>query len=201
MANWADTNYVIEGPEEVLKKLYKALEHHETAEGSPSDWEGNVLKALGIEWEVFKVDQIGGTVKVEGHYLRGFIQDFSWGNDKHTTIKIYAEEAWGLTDFYKLLEKSFPEIKVYYIVEEPGGDIYATNDSEGKYFSDRYFVDTCINGDYESEYFETEEEVYKWLTQITKGKVKTKEDAENFNDGVSIGEDDFIYIHEFDVVQ
>lgn len=49
MANWADTNYVIEGPEEVLKKLYKALEHHETAEGSSSDWEGNVLKALGIE--------------------------------------------------------------------------------------------------------------------------------------------------------
>lgn len=198
MANWADTNYVIEGPKEVLKKLYKALEHHETAEGSSSDWEGNVLKALGIEWEEHKMNQTGNTVKFEGYYLRGFIQDFSWDNDKH--IKIYAEEAWGLTDFYRLLEKSFPEIKVYYIVEEPGCDIYATNDSEGKYFSDRYFVDTCIGGDYQSEYFQTEEDVYEWISQIS--DCKNKEDVEAFNENRRAADsDDFIYIHKFDVVQ
>lgn len=146
------------------------------------------------------MNQTENTVKFEGYYLRGFIQDFSWGNDKYTTIRIYAEEAWGLTDFYRLLEKSFPEIKVYYIVEEPGCDIYATNDSEGKYFSDRYFVDTCIGGDYQSEYFQTEEDVYEWISQIS--DCKNKEDVEAFNENRRAADsDDFIYIHKFDVVQ
>lgn len=200
MANWADTNYVIEGPKEVLKKLYKALEHHDVISGTDNDWEGNILKELGIDWEELEMKEKENTVTFDGYYLRGFIQAFSWGNNKHTAIKIYAEEAWGLTDFYKLLEKSFPDIKVYYIVEEPGCDIYATNDSEGKYFSDRYFVDTCIGGDYQSEYFQTEEDVYEWISQIS--DCKNKEDVEAFNENRRAADsDDFIYIHEFDVVQ
>ena len=141
MANWASTDYVIEGPKETLKKIYDAIQHPDTSEGD-NGWEGGVLKALGITW---KERQSDGS----GYYMRGFIQDpesveFNPETDKVLTF--YAEEAWGATDFNEVLEKEFPDIKVYYNVIEEGEEIYATNDKEGKYFTDRFIVDTCING-------------------------------------------------------
>jgi hypothetical protein len=80
--------------------------------------------------------------------------------------------------------------------------VFCTNDREGKYFPERYWVDTAIDGIYNSEYFETEEQVYKWLDKLTYGKVKCEEDVEKFNaDYEDSGTDDknFIYIHEFKI--
>ena len=114
-----------------------------------------------------------------------------------------AEEAWGVTDFHKVLEKNIPGIKVFYSVEEEGEEVYATNDKEGKYFPDRYYIDTCINGDYQSEYFITEKAMYKWLSEITNGAVQAEKDVKDFNSYYEeLAKDDecFINIHEFTVV-
>ena len=193
MANWASTAYAIEG-QETLEKIEKAILEHPVEEGSSEDWEGNVLKALNIDWEP-------NTPDGKGYYMRGFIQDEPWFDG--STLRFYAEEAWGATDFHEVLEKNIPDIKVFYVVEEEGGDVYATNDKEGKYFPDRYWVDTCIDGDYQSEYFQFESSVYKWLHDITDGKVKSAEDVEKFNsDHEDECDDDenFIDIHVFAVV-
>lgn len=192
MANWAITDYVIEGPTEVLQKIEEAIKHHPVQEGSHEDWEGNVIIALNgdINWK-----------PKENHYMRGFIQQDSVHFDG-IILGFAAEEAWGVTDFDKELKEIFPEIKVYWETEEEGEEIYATNDSEGKYFKDRFYVDTCIEGNYESEYFIYESDVYKWLHKITNGKVNTKKKVEIFNEQADKDEsEDYIHIYEFTVVK
>lgn len=47
MANWAFTEYAIEGPKETLQKIEQAILHHDMEEGSSKDWEGNILNAFG----------------------------------------------------------------------------------------------------------------------------------------------------------
>lgn len=194
MANWAITNYAIEGPEEVLRRIYEAIIHHDVEEQSDDNWEGNVLIALGIEWDRRNPHDTPQT----GKYMRGFIDKDSVDLNKDT-LMFEAEEAWGVTDFNEVLEENLP-VKVYYNVEEPDGEVYATNDREGKYFRDRWFVDTCIDGEYNMEYFTEEKYMYEWLSGITNGRIKCEEDVDGFNENEDRDEDDFINIYKFDIV-
>lgn len=189
MANWAITNYVIEGPKEVLHRIYNAILHHDVEGQSDENWEGNTLVALGIEW-----DRRNPT----GKYMRGFIDKHSVDLRKDV-LMFEAEEAWGATDFNEVLEENLP-VKVYYNVEEPDCGLYATNDKEGKYFRDRWFVDTCIDGDYNAEYFTEEKYVYEWLSDITNGRIKCGKDVNEFNESQDKDEDDFISIYEFKII-
>ena len=195
MANWAYTSYAIEGNRESLEKIYEAILHPDVKEGSTEGWEGNVLRALGIEWEEAKP---GG----EGKHIRGFISDEPWwGDDEHTFLRFEAEEAWNVTDFDCILMENLKDVKVYWTTEEEGMGIYVTNDKKGKYFPYRFFVDTCINDNYSNDYFKDKDSAYKWLSKITDGKIKTTEDAKAFNEKHDEeGDDDFIYVHEYKVI-
>lgn len=51
-------------------------------------------------------------------------------------------------------------MKVYFIVEEEGCEVYATNDTEGRYFDYRFVVSSCVDGDYDTEEFKTKEEAW-----------------------------------------
>lgn len=194
MANWAITDYVIEGSKESLKRIYDAIKNHEVEEESDNDWEGNILNALGINWD-------------RKLYMRGFIRDIeaiNFNPDTDEVLPFYAEEAWGATDFNIALEEGIPDIKVYFSVIEEGEELYATNDAEGKYFTDRYYVDTCIDGDYNSEFFSSEKSIYQWLSNITNGKIKSKEDVAKFNSDNEDSDnydENYIYIHEFKIVK
>jgi hypothetical protein len=200
MANWASTDYVIEGPRETLKKIYDAIQHPVVEPGSDEKWEGNVLNTLGIEWKTRQPDG-------SGYYMRGFIQDkecIEFNPEKDDTLSFYAEEAWGVTDFNEVLETTFPDIKVYFNVIEEGCEIYATNDKDGKYFPYRWHVEACINGNYLYEDFTAEKAMYDWLSDNTEGKVIDDESAEKFNnDYEKLGteDDNYIFIHEFEICE
>ena len=189
MANWASTSYRIEGSKNELKRVFNVIDDFMTDKRKPvrenasKEWEGNIVRVLGATDE-----------QMENNYLRGFIQEYKMDGD---TICVEAEEAWGTTDFRHVLAQLIPELTIYYIVEEPGCEIYATNDSEGKYFIDRFYVDACINGNYESDYFETEEQAMKYVASLLgKGNISMKEVKEwtEKQEG-----DDFIYVHEFEI--
>ena len=190
MANWAYTDYVIEGPKEALQKIHDAIMYCKPSNGASEGWEGDILSTLGITWDRDK------------KCLRGFIQKDTV-NLTDTTLSFGAEEAWGATDFHEMLQIGIPNIKVYYRVDEPDDAVYATNDKEGKYFTERYFVDTCIDGNWESEYFTTEEEAYKWLSHITQGRVHNLEELEQFNadyEDTEYADENWIHMYEFDIV-
>ena len=77
--------------------------------------------------------------------------------------------------------------------------IYATNDTDRKYFTDKYIVDICTP-DEESyyEYFSDEEPMYEWLEGVFERPVKSRKDVDkitaNWND------DAYCYINEFEIV-
>ena len=187
MANWASVSYAIEGPKEILQKINEAII---TAVNSDSN-----------KYELYQVaEYLNLPIEERNTSLAGSVSEKpTW--DKNTgALRFWSEERWGLQDFAELLEKQFPDIKAYWTVEEPGFELYYTNDGEGKYFPERYWVDTCINGNYNSEYFENEEQVYKWLDKLTFGAVKSEKDVEKFNtDYEDSACDNFIYVHEFEV--
>lgn len=189
MANWASTTYAIEGSKQSLENILGSICLAITADNNKYE-EYNACVDLGFTEK-----------ELEGKRLRGEITEQP--KMENGVLKFCAEEAWGLQDFEALLRQKSSDIKVYWIVEEPGLEVYVTNDKEGKYFSDRYWVDTAQDDIYQSEYFKTEEDIYKWLSEITHGRVNCKEDVETFNakhENSGTDAENFIHIHEFTVV-
>lgn len=185
MANTCIVSYVFEGNKKTLKRISDLIEKAvnktiPARDNSSHTWQGNVLYELGASFN-------------STDYIRGFFcAEASFENG---ALRFDCEEKWHRGDFAEILCKKFPSLSVYWIAEEGGCEIYETNDAEGKYFAERYYVDTCINGEYESEYFTDEEGVYKWLTEHA--NCKNMEDVEAFNEAATL--DDFIYIHEFEI--
>ena len=191
MANWASTSYAIEGNKSDLESVFNVINDFVKSNVKPveanasKEWEGNIVKALGASEEQMK-----------NNYLRGFIQTYEIIDG---VLYIEAEEAWGATDFRHLLAKLMPELTIYYIVEECGCEVYATNDCDGKYFTESYYVDICIDGDYFNDYFNTEEQVLSYVAQLLKKESVTMKDIDEWNEEQDDNEN-YIYVHEFKYV-
>lgn len=191
MANWASTSYAIEGSKSDLERVFNVINDFVKSNVKPVEanaskkWEGNIVKALGASEEQMK-----------NNYLRGVIQTYEIIDG---VLYIEAEEAWGATDFRHLLVKLMPELTIYYIVEECGCEVYATNDCDGKYFTESYYVDICIDGDYFSEYFDTEKQVLAYVAQLLKKESVTMKEIDEWNEEQDDNEN-YIYVHEFKYV-
>ena len=190
MANWASTAYVIEGTKESLNIIKNAIDKAiKLKDNRYEEYKASVF--LGFPKDVLEDSRLGGCISEEPCY-------------KGNTLRFWAEERWGLQDFEELLRQKFPDIKVYWVVEESGCEVYATNDKEGKYFPERFYVDAYIDGKYYSEYFKYKSDVFKWLYEKTNGRVNTEEKLEAFNtdyDDSEAGDENYIYLHEFSVVE
>lgn len=191
MANWATTSYRIEGSKSDLVRVYGVIDSFMTDRQKPitetasRDWEGNIVKALGATEEQMK-----------NNYLRGFIQEYEM---QEGVIRIEAEEAWGATDFRHVLAKLMPELTIYFIVEEPGCEVYVTNDAGSKYFPDQFYLDACINGNYESDYFATGEKALAYAAKLIGKENVSKAKLESWNQ-YHEEDEEFVYIHEFEIV-
>ena len=192
MANWASTSYRIEGSESDLKKVYDVIDNFVSGKSKPvledasTEWEGNIVKALGASDEQLKEC-----------YLRGFIEEYELDGD---VIRINAEEAWGATDFRHILGKLMPELIIYYIVEEAGCDVFATNDIDGKYFPEQYLVDAYVKDADYYEYFETKGQMKDFVSSLIGKEDFTDEDIEAWNEEHE-DDDSYIYVHEFQYVE
>lgn len=118
MANRAIVSYAFTGSKESLEKIVSAMDYNMNL------WD--VLSRLGIS--------------TEDLYLRGYICEFEMTPD---ALRVECNCAWDeASDWRHAIKKAFPDVKVYYYVEEPGNCIYATNDSEGRFYATRYIIDT-----------------------------------------------------------
>lgn len=191
MANWASTSYAIEGSKSDLEKVFNAIDGFvkgkmkPVAENAANEWEGNVLVALGATKE-----------QVEESYLRGFIEEYEL---EEKALRINAEEAWGATDFRHVLGKLMPDLTIYYIVEEAGYEVFATNDTDGKYYPERYLVDAYVKDTDYYEYFETEKQMKSFVSSLLEKEDFTEEDIEAWNEEHE-DDDSHINVHEFKYV-
>ena len=184
MPNWCLTNYAIEGSKKSIAEIKKAIVKHDNSIFYA--WETDVLESLDIKWD--KTD-----------HLRGHVIEEPDMNEDGSVLRLVCEEAWEVSDFSRKLKEKYDDITIYWVGEEPMEIYYVTNDKEGKYYPFRYCVDTCIKGTYESNYMNTLDEVYDWLSSITGGEISSATDVQNFED--SCDEDDFIHINKFEVVE
>ena len=192
MSNTCFTTYkvVSENKKDVTKlfKTIKRLDGRKTPlvkNGwyDPKLWLGCLVKALG-----------GDPNKV---YCRGTITFYEMEDD---VLTLNTETAWAeMSETRHFIESCFPGMKIYYIEEESGCERFYTNDSEGIYFKDRYYLD----GFDDSEYFETLEEAAKYVKEIVGHDVEADFDAidKALSDYVEEHEEDdpdcYYSFHEF----
>ena len=126
MPNWCSTSYAIDGEES--KDLYKVMKDLEE-EKLPVDekpgnkWLGNLVNYLG-----------GDSSKI---FCRGWWEGLSYDEDRGV-LSFYTESAWAPAyETFDLVQDKFPSLNIYYIAIEEGLGLYETNDSEGKYFTER----------------------------------------------------------------
>lgn len=153
MPNWASTAYVLKAKgQKQAKDLYDKIDSLAKMEeplvenGFGKLWMGCLVNLLGGDWN-----------KV---YCRGEIIDYNL-NDDH--VNISCETAWGeMEEFRHFIEQQYPDSKIFYQVEESGNCVYATNDTDGVYFPERFCLDSYDG----LEYFETIKEAAKYIGEI-----------------------------------
>lgn len=191
MPNWCETEYKCVGDLKEVRTLYKIIKANDKRKtprvknGFGTLWLGCIINALGEDWEQLR--------------CRGEIIDYQLEGN---VLTLWQNTAWCEQEgFRECIEKKFPSIKVYYREEEPGCDVFYTNDVNGDYFPDRYFLD---NYD-EPLYFETIEEAAKSVSGIVGHEVEPTVKAidEALEDYMEEHEDEdlFYSFHEFTVVE
>ena len=192
MPNLCDTTYKCVGdPKEVraLHKILKYIDRRKTTivrNGFGKWWLGNLVTKLGGKWEDYR--------------CRGEIIDYSFDGD---ILVISQYTAWCEQEgVRRIIQEKFPSIKVYYREEEPGCEVYYTNDITGDYFPETYFLDSYD----EQLYFETIEEAAECVSGIVSCTVEATIDAiqealeKYVEQKENEGEEVFYSLHEFQVI-
>lgn len=185
MPNWCFTNYMFEGNKEEIKDLYGKLKSLEEMEKPLAESD------FGKSWLGCVVSLFGGDCKninCRGNFMNLELPD-------ENTIQLHTETAWGdMPEVWDFVLESYKSISYYFYAEETGACYYATNDSEGKYFPERFIVDQSEEG---AEYFENEADLFDHIASITKKVVNSKEEM---NTAIEIynteHENDRIYVNE-----
>lgn len=158
MPNWCETTYKCVGDEEEIKSLHEILQKIDQRKepkipnGFGHLWLGELVTELGFNWEELR--------------CRGEITGFELCEG---VLSIWQETAWCEQEGVRqAIEKKYPSVKVYYLEEEPGCEIYCTNDLEGTYFPDNYYLDTYDD----PQYFETIEQAAKYVGGLVGHEVK-----------------------------
>ena len=190
MANQSDVVYKCIGDPKEVRSLYKIINANDKRKtsrvknGFGTLWIGNIIDALGEDWQKLR--------------CRGEIIGYHIENN---LLTIYQSTAWCEQEgFRECIEKKFPSIKVYYREEEPGCDVYYTNDADRNYFPERYL----LNNNDEPLYFNTIEEAAEYVSGIVNQKVEANMEAiekalDNYEEE---HEDDDVYFsfHQIQVV-
>ena len=190
MANQSDVVYKCIGDPKEVRSLYKIINANDKRKtsrvknGFGTLWIGDIIDALGEDWEKLR--------------CRGEIIGYHIENN---LLTIYQSTAWCEQEgFRECIEKKFPSIKVYYREEEPGCDVYYTNDADRNYFPERYL----LNNNDEPLYFNTIEEAAEYVSGIVNQKVEANmtaiEKALDEYEEENKDEDVYFSFHEFQVV-
>ena len=187
MANCCYVEYKCVGKREQMKELLEALHLVMNRETS------RVENKWGKTWLGYLVEELQG--HAASYTLRGRILDFKYDKEVLTVIQ---ETDWEeQRDMRIFLKEQLPEVDVYYTEEEPGGEVFSTNDVEGRFFPYRYMLE----GNDDSRHFCSIEEAAQTVAEIVGHEVTAEEEAidEALDDFMEEHEDEFFSFHHFDI--
>lgn len=194
MSNTCFATYKVTGSKESVTKLHSTIKELDEKEKAlvdndwynPNLWLGCLVKALGGE-----PDNVN---------CRGYITSYKLDQD---VLTLTTETAWvEMAETRHFLESCFPSMKIYFIEEEYGEEIFRTNDIDGRFFKDRYYLDASEG----SSYFETLVEAAEYISVIVGHKVepilKDVEDAvANYVKSAEDDDDMYMTFHEFKILE
>mgnify|MGYP002524037035 CR=1 FL=1 len=182
MANLCSTIYKCVGDEKELSELYNLIKKS-CESGNISIY--SILKEMG-----FDHDNLG---------CRGDIIYYDFSDN---ILTIDQSTAWcEQEDFRICIESKYPDVKVFYEEEEPGCDVYYTNDMTGDYFPERFLLD----GEDVHEYFSNAKDAIDYLRDEfgINASGETEEEIQAAIDEYAEeqGDDFWMNIHEFKYVE
>ena len=185
MPNWSFNTYKCVGDiKEILDLNNKLMELDNMKEPLEPNGFGNLW--LGCLVKILDGD-------IEKIYCRGDITEFSY-NEENNVLTIDTQTAWAEMDEVRhFIEKVYPGLKIYYYEEEPGMEIYQTNDKHGHFFPQRYILDD-LDGE-GSEYYDDIDSLLKSASEIFDKELKTMADLEEI-----VEESDCFSLHCVNVV-
>ena len=156
--------------------------------GFGNTWLGNLVNYLGGDWE-----------KV---YCRGEWMCREYNKEKNT-LTFTTETAWReMDEWRKFIESCYKTIKILYVTEEPGMEIYKTNDKDAIFFKSKYVLDYTED----VEYFETIDQAIEFIEELIGIKIEDKtvngiqKAMDNYVKENEDEEDLFFSFHEFEEV-
>lgn len=192
MPNWCETIYKVTGAPKEVRSLYEIISENSKRK------EPRVRNGFGNLWLRCIIDQLG--FDWEKYRCRGEILDFTLEEDMLTIVQM---TAWCEQEgFRQCIEEKYPNVRVYFLEEEPGCCVYVTNDACGEYFPERYHLDSPE----ESMHFETIEEAAEYVESLAGRKVKpTMQSIEKILDGYMKRKEEedpdfYCYFHEIRVI-
>ena len=187
MPNWCSNEEVIEGPVNEIKSLYGKLNkwtsQNYVENGFGKGWLGNIVIGSGLK--IIDDDpengvHCRGSVEESYHTCDGKTTTGFFILEDENTIRFHSMTAWGPMPemWLRILENHAPNCNYYFMSEEPGMELYLSNDVDHLFFNDEFYVDvTYFNEDKvpekyvdiftDSSYDWTEDELITAMQEIT----------------------------------
>ena len=135
MADMCSVTYKIVGDGPRVKSIYKVLQYMERRKTAV------VKNTWGKMWLGCLVAKLGGDCEACG--CRGVITGFWLEDTDEYVLTIEQETDWReQADVRHLITQLFRGVKVYYQELRSGMSAFITNDANGRYFPERYFIDS-----------------------------------------------------------
>lgn len=212
MANYVFSNYVIEGKKSELDEFESLLRRLESME--EKDFPVKDI-SWGSRWLGFIVNELGGDL--DQYNCKG--EWFGLERRSDDALAIDIDSAWWPPeDLMNLIADKWPSFNYYFYHEEPGSEMFETNDVNGKYFPRRYRLFGYIpikneEGEMEEvgfeEYPASEKDVINYVSTNLQHPIKSIDDIDAWNKQLEKDADDglfdgvqypFIYIDEIKVL-
>lgn len=160
MSNTCFTTYKIIGKKESVAKLHRTIKELDDRQTplvenewyNPKLWLGCIVAALGGN--------------PEDTLCRGTITHYELADD---VLTVNTETAWTeMAETRRYIKDCFPDLRIYYLEEEEGCERFNTNDAEGLFFKERYYLDTSDG----AKYFCTLQEVADYAEDVVGHKLE-----------------------------
>lgn len=165
MSNTCFTTYNIVGRKESVTKLHRTIKELDDRQTPlvENEWYNSKL------WLGCLVAALGGNP--DDVLCRGTVTNYELKDD---VLTVNAETAWTeMAETRHYIERSIPGLKIYYLEEEEGCERYNTNDTEGLFFKERYYLDSSDG----ARYFCTLQEVTDYAEAVIHRKIEASFNA------------------------
>lgn len=79
---------------------------------------------------------------------------------------------------FALIRKHYPELKIFWQCEEPGCEIYASNDVNHEFFNTQFIL--YYHGCDDTDYFQSKEELLKFVNEQYDKKFESLDELDKF---------------------